>query len=89
MEEKQLKCQYYSSTATHTVLLELRERPGGPIKENNVLGLVCEVHSINRSFNHWVPTWAFLQMIEKYRRIGIRLNRQYCNINVKRLCKYS
>lgn len=84
-EKRPIHCYFCKNKPTHTVLLELREKPGPPIKENNVVALVCDIHSIDNSFERWVPLSAFHKLVNDYRKEGININRQYCSIQILKL----
>ena len=64
-------------------MLELRDKPGPPLKENNVLRVACDIHSIDNSFDYWVPHWAFIGVCNEWKRKAhVILNKQYCTINI-------
>ena len=79
---KHLKCHFCDNQATHTVIMELRERQGPPLKEDNVIRVVCDIHSIDNSFDHWVPIWAFKKLCIDWQKAGYTLNKQFCTINI-------
>lgn len=81
---KELKCHVCGEPATHVVLIELREKPGPPLKENNVLRVICKEH-INLNFDYWVPYWAFKGLCTQWANEGITLNKQYCTIGILQL----
>ncbi len=74
-------CHTCGEKGTHVVLLELRDKPGVPLKENNVLHFVCEEH-INRNFDFWVPNWAFKGLCNEWKNAGFILDKKYCTINI-------
>ena len=77
----ELKCHVCSEKATHVILIELREKPGPALKENNVLRVVCEEH-VDTSFDKWVPYWAFKGLCLEWKNKGFTLNKQHCTIGV-------
>lgn len=79
-----LKCHFCDNPATHTIMVELREKPGPPLKENNVLRVACDIHSIDKSFDHWVPIWAFRRLVEEWKKVDVTLRKEYCTINIKK-----
>lgn len=85
---QQLKCQFCSNPATHTVLIELREKPGPPLKENNVLYLVCDIHAVDNSFDRFVSYPAFKALCIEWSKVGVTLNKRFCSINILKLKEY-
>ena len=82
-EKKQpLKCHFCANHATHVIMVELREKPGPPLKENNVLRVACDIHSIDTTFDNWVPVWAFKGLCSEWKNVGVILNKAYCSINI-------
>jgi len=77
-----LKCHFCSNKPTHAVMLELREKQGPPLKSNNVIHVVCDIHAVDNSFDAWVPIWAFRKIAIDYKQQGINIDRKYCNINI-------
>lgn len=83
--KKPLKCYLCDNPPTHTIMLELREKPGPPLIPNNVLRVACDIHSVDTSFDHWVPFWAFKKLVFDYKQqYGINLKKEYCSINIKK-----
>jgi hypothetical protein len=78
-----LKCHYCDNKPTHAIMLELRARQGPPLKENHVLHLACDIHSIETSFDYYVPHWAFRKMyIDWKQQAGVELKKEYCTIKI-------
>jgi hypothetical protein len=84
-KKRKLICNVCGAYATHVVLVELREKPGLPLKEDNVLMLVCDEHSKNTSFDHWVPYEAFNYLCAEWKKQGYILAKPFCTINIKPL----
>ena len=84
-KRKKLKCYFCDNPATHTILMELREKQGPPLKENAVIRVACDEHSTNTSFDHWVSIWAFKKLCFDWEKAGFILNKQYCTINILKL----
>lgn len=82
IKHQELKCQFCTNKATHVVLVELRDKPGPPLKENNVLRTVCDIHAVDTSFDHWVPYWAFKGLCNEWKNVGVVLDKKYCSINI-------
>lgn len=78
---KQLQCHVCGVKATHVVILELRENPGPPLKENNVLRVICEEH-INTNFDAWVPLLHYKALCAEWKKVGVVLNKAYCTISI-------
>lgn len=86
---KVLNCHICGEPATHVIMLELREKPGPPIRPNDVIRVVCKEH-VSTDFDYWVPRWAFEKLcIDLKREFGYILCKQYCTINVLELKKKS
>jgi len=78
-----LKCSYCDNHATHSIMMELRDKPGPPIKENNVLNVACDIHSIETTFDYYVPLWAFKKLcVDWKQQAGIILDKKYCTIQI-------
>ena len=76
---KELFCYVCKQKATHVLLIELREKPGPPLK-SEVIYTVCEKH-ISTDFDRWVPILAFKKLcLDLQKEVGIVLNKQYCTI---------
>jgi hypothetical protein len=80
----ELKCHVCGEKATHVILIELREVPGPPLKENNVLRVVCEEH-VDTNFDTWVSVPAYKALCIEWEKVGVKLNKQYCTIKVLEL----
>ena len=82
-EKKKLKCALCDKEATHAIMIELRDRQGPPLKENNVLNVVCDEHATNTSFDYWVPSWAFINLCNEWKKLAnVTLNKSLCSINI-------
>ena len=86
-KKEPLKCHFCDSQATHAIMVELREHSGPPLKENNVIRTACDKHSVNKSFDYWVPIWAFKKLCVDWENAGSILNKQYCTINIVKFKK--
>lgn len=83
---QKLKCHYCDNHATHAILIDLREKPGPPVKKNNVLSVVCDIHSVETSFDSWVPVWAFKKLADDWRtKANVILDKRYCTITALKL----
>lgn len=80
----QLQCHVCGVKATHVILLELREVPGPPLKENNVLRTICAEH-VDTNFDTWVARPQFKALCIEWEKVGVKLNKQYCTIGVMTL----
>jgi len=80
-----LICAICGKKATHVVLAELREKPGPPLQEDNVLHLVCEEHSKNTNLQYWIPYNEWQMLFYRWKRLGYLLNKEFCNIHIKKL----
>ena len=78
-----LKCYCCDNKPTHAVMIELRDRPGPPLKENNVIRLACDIHSVETAFEHWVPHYAFIALCNHWKKeTGVILDKRFCNIHI-------
>lgn len=83
-----LVCHICGDKATHAVMMELREKQGPPLKENNVIRLACDTHAKETSFDYWVSNPALMSLINFWKReAGIILNKRYCTIKLVKLKK--
>ncbi len=78
-----IKCHVCGEVATHVVLVELREKPGPALKDNNVLRTVCEEHSKNNDFDYWIPHFAFKKLCDDWSKAGFILQKHFCTILIK------
>lgn len=82
-KKEPLKCHVCGERATHAVMIELRDKPGPPLKENNVIRTACDAHSTDKSFDYWVPHHAFISLCNTWRKeTNIILRKEYCTINI-------
>lgn len=77
-----LKCHICGDKATHAIMMELREKPGPAIKENNVIRLACDIHAVDTSFDYWVPLWAFRKLVNDNSKEGIHIKKEFCTIKI-------
>ena len=79
-----IKCEICGENATHSIVLNLREKPGPPLEKDNVIRTVCEKDSIGL-FNDHVPYWQWDGLRKQYRQRGILLAKEYCDIQIVKL----
>lgn len=81
----QVKCEICGEPATHSIIANIRERPGPPLAKDNVLRSVCEEHS-KGSFNELIPPWQWDAVSKAYKQQHrIIISKKYSDIQVVKL----
>lgn len=76
-----IRCEVCGKPATHSIVLNIRDNYGPPIKKDNVVQTVCEEHS-KGTFNDLIPSWYWAGLVNEYRRKGLFIMKEYSDVEV-------